>query len=75
MIDSVNSTKQIDDRLLRPVIKWMKQCQDAKQIENMRWCDTDVCLADMLTKAGSKLTDKAVSVIQTNKITRIPLHQ
>ena len=68
LIDSVNSTKQIDDKLLRPIIKWIKQCLDASQLEKITWCDTDVCLADMLTKSGSRLTDRSMEVIHGNKM-------
>jgi hypothetical protein len=43
LIDSVNSSKQVENKLLRPVIKFMKQMLDAKMINSMRWCDTVVC--------------------------------
>ena len=55
LIDSINSTKQIESKLLRCTIKWIKQMVDSGFINSIRWCDTEVCLSDCLTKQGSKL--------------------
>ena len=66
LLDSVNSTKQIDDKLLRPVIKWMKQSLESWQVNELRWCDTNVCLADILTKTGVKLTEMVMKILQDN---------
>ena len=52
LVDSLESSKQIDSKLLRPIIKFMKQMLDSKMINIVRWIDTEVCMADILTKPG-----------------------
>ena len=68
LIDSLNSTKQVENKLLRPLIKYMKQCLDAKMINSIRWCDTKVCLADVLTKASSPLIKIIMDILSTGKL-------
>ena len=68
LLDSINSTKQVESKLLRPLIKYMKQTLDSKMIHSIRWCDTKVCLADVLTKRGSNLTSTFMQVLKTNKM-------
>ena len=68
LIDSVESTKQIDDKLLRPLIKSMKQMLDSHMIKEIRWCDTKLMLADVLTKTGAPLTDVVRQVMETNRM-------
>ena len=48
LIESLNSTKQVEEKLMRPIIKWIKQCLDNKMMDETRWCDTKVCLGDVL---------------------------
>ena len=55
LIDSVNSTRQVEEKLMRPLVKWIKQMMDAGCVSDLRWCDTQVCLSDALTKPGSRL--------------------
>ena len=68
LIDSIDSTKQIDDDLLRPLIKSMKQMLDAKMLNSIRWCDTHVMVADVLTKAGAPLTEVFRDMMTHNKL-------
>ena len=68
LLDSIESTRQIDDKLLRPTIKSMKQMLDAKMIKRIRWCDTDVMVADILTKAGAPLTEVVRNIMETNQM-------
>ena len=68
LVDSVNSSKQIDNKLLRPIIKFVKQLLDSRALSSLRWCDTKVCIADMLTKKGSPLTPIAMEMIRTGKM-------
>ena len=68
LIDSVNSSKQVSSKLLRPIIKLIKQTLDAKMVTNIRWIDTKVCLADVLTKSGSNLITTVIDVLKTNKM-------
>ena len=68
LVDSVNSSRQVDNKLLRPIIKFMKQMLDSGAVSGLRWCDTKVCVADMLTKKGSSLTPVAMKILQTGNM-------
>ena len=68
LIDSINSTKKVDEKLMRPLIMWFQQAMEAQYITELRWCDTKVCVADMLTKAGSSLTDTVREKVQTGRM-------
>ena len=64
LIESLKSSRQIEDKLLRPTVKWLKQMIDAKMVESVRWVDTKQCLADVLTKSGNdRLTSKLMEVM------------
>ena len=47
---------------------WFQQAIEAGYVTDLRWCDTKVCLAYMLTKAGSPLTDTVREIVQTGKM-------
>ena len=68
LIDSIESSRQIDDKLLRPTIKWMKQMLDGGQVRTMRWVDGRKCNADILTKPGAPLTEATLNVMQSGKM-------
>ena len=68
LVESINSTKQIEEKLIRPIIKWIKQMVDAKALQNIRWCDTDSCISDALTKSGSKVTEKMLKICQIGEM-------
>ena len=62
LIDSINSTRQIEDKLTRPVVKWMKQMLDSRMVSSLRWVDTKLCVADILTKTSDPLTETVMSI-------------
>ena len=66
LIDSINSTKQVESKLLRPLIKFMKQMMDAGMVDKLTWCDSRVCVADILTKSGAPLTDEVLRMLREN---------
>ena len=68
LIDSINSTRQIESKLLRCTIKWIKQMVDSGFLNTIRWCDTEVCLSDVLTKQGSKLGNALLNVCSTGEM-------
>ena len=69
LVDSLESSKQIDSKLLRPIIKFMKQMLDSKMVNVVRWIDTEVCMADILTKpARCALTAKVMEVFKTGNM-------
>ena len=53
---------------MRPIIKFVKQAIVCKMVNNLRWVDTDVCLADDLTKTSSKLTSTVMDILKTNRM-------
>jgi hypothetical protein len=60
LLDSINSTRQVNEKLIRPLVQFMKDCMASNWVHEMRWVDTDLCVADIMTKAGSKLTEKTM---------------
>ena len=40
-------------------------------INEVKWCDTDVCLADIMTKSGSKLTRTALEVVRNDMMVNL----
>ena len=68
LVDSIKSSRQVENKLLRPLIKFMKQCLDANMVNTIRWCDTKVCLADALTKKGSMMTKTLMDVLKSNQM-------
>ena len=69
LVDSIESSRQIDSKLLRPIVKFMKQMLDSQMINTIKWIDTEVCVADILTKpARCILTAKVMDVLRTGKM-------
>ena len=68
LVESVESTKQVDNRLMRPLVKFIKQLLDAKMINKLSWCDTKVCVADILTKPGAPLGLTVLEVLRRNQL-------
>ena len=68
LLDSIESSRQIDDQLMRLVIKWMKQMLDARMISSVRWVDTEVCLVDILTKTSFPLIEDLMEILRTGNM-------
>ena len=69
LIDSIESTRQIESKLLRPIVKFMKQMLDSQMVNTRGWVDTNVCVADILTKPGrSLLTSRVMDVMKTGNM-------
>ena len=67
-IDSINSTKPIEEKHLRPLIKSMQENIASGYVKDLYWCPTRVCMPDMLTKEGSSLKDNVLEVLETGKM-------
>ena len=67
LIDTLNSIKQVEEKLVRLLVKQMKQILDSHAVEGIRQCDTDVCLADVFSKPGAKLSNMLLEVLSTGK--------
>ena len=65
--DTLYSTKQIEEKMLRPTILALKQMLFRKQIGRFDWVESRECLADVLTKKGAGGKDKLLEIIRTGK--------
>ena len=65
LIDTLQSTKQIEEKILRPTIQAMKDFVTRKEIERFDWVETNDCHADVLTKKGARSSDKLLSILRT----------
>ena len=63
LLDSLNSSKQIDEKTVRHLIAWIKQQKDEeKTIENIKWVSSAEQVADVFTKKNAK-TDVILTVV------------
>ena len=63
--DTLFSTKQIEEKILRPTVLAMKQMLIRKQIGRFDWVESFDCLADVLTKKGAPGTQRLLNIIRT----------
>merc|ERR1719319_1460306 len=71
--DTLFSTKQIEEKILRPTILAMKQLLSRKQIGRFDWVDSRDCLADIFTKKGAEGTNRLLEIVRSgiNPYTKI----
>ena len=63
LLDSLNSTKQIDEKTVRHLIAWIKQQKDEnKTVESINWVSSAKQVADVFTKKNAK-TDTILTVV------------
>ena len=58
----------MEKKLARPIGKCMKQTLDSSTVDEIRWCDTEVCLADVFTKPRAKLSSTLPEVLRTGEM-------
>ena len=65
--DSLNSSKQIEEKILRPTILALKQMISRRQIGRFDWVESKQCLADLLTKKarGVQTTNNLLDILRT----------
>ena len=68
--ESARSTKQVTGRRLRVDMAELKRLLDAKELEDMKWCESKEQLADGLTKRGV-LMDRLLRVVEYGKLENI----
>ena len=68
--ESARSTKQVTGRRLRVDMAELKRLLDAKELEDMKWCESKEQLADGLTKRGV-LMDRLLRVVEYGKLKNI----
>ena len=62
LLDSLNSSKQIDEKTIRHLIAWMKQQVENKSIYKIDWVCSAEQHADVFSKKNAK-TDSILSVV------------
>ena len=63
--DTLFSTKQIEEKILRPTILAMKQLMIRKQIGRFDWVESLDCLADIFTKKGAEGTSRLLDIVRS----------
>ena len=63
--ETLNSTHQIEEKMLRPVVQNIKDLLTRGFIESVTWVPTEECQADLLTKKGSGCKERVIEIIQS----------
>ena len=66
LLESIGSTKQVDERLMRNVITDLKEKLMDGQVESYSWLNTKNMVADIMTKEG--VDNNAISQILIENI-------
>jgi hypothetical protein len=67
LIDTLKSTKQVQEKTVRHVVAWMKQQIDEGKVKSIDWVCSEEQLADVLTKHGVK-TEHILKILKAGKI-------
>ena len=62
--ETLNSTHQIEEKMLRPIVQNIKDLLTRGFIDSVTWVPTEECQADLLTKKGSKCKDKVIEIMK-----------
>ena len=66
--DTLNSTRQIEERYLRPIIQSIKDMIVRKEIGNVDWVPSKECYADVLTKKSAAGSEEVLEILKTGEI-------
>ena len=67
LIDSLKSTKQVQEKTVRHIVAWIKQQLEEGKVKCVDWVCSEDQLADVLTKSGVK-TEPILKILKTGKI-------
>ena len=67
LLDTLFSTKQIEEKILRPTVLAMKQMLTRNNIGRFDWVESSDNLADIFTKKGSKGSENLINILQTGQ--------
>ena len=70
MVESVHSTKQVDDKRLRMDIGAIRQSLDRGEVHSIRWCPGSQQLANAMTKRGAS-SEELLKTLQTGLLAGI----
>ena len=65
--DSLESTKQIEEKILRPTVLAMKQMMLRKEINNFDWVESKACHADVLTKKSASTSEMVLNILKSGR--------
>ena len=66
LLDSLNSTKQVDEKTIRHLIAWLKEQLFDKKVKQIDWVCSEEMIADVFTKANVK-SDLILEVVREGK--------
>ena len=69
LFDSINSSKQVEEKTIRHIIAWIKQQLQSKTISTINWVSSCNMLADILTKKNVN-SDILFSVVTNGQLDR-----
>jgi hypothetical protein len=70
LLDSLKSTKQVEEKTMRHIVAWMKQQLEAKTVTKVDWVCSEDMLADVFTKTNVK-TDDIIEAVTKGKLVRL----
>ena len=68
MKDTLHSTKQIDERYLRPIVQSLKDMMTRNEIDDVVWVQSKLCYADVLTKKGAPGAEELLEIVRSGKM-------
>ena len=66
LLDSLGSTKQVEQKMLRQTVQDMKDMLEDKSVDNYRWITTKKMAADALTKEKADMHD-LMRIVEENR--------
>ena len=63
--ESLNSTKQVEEKMMRPIVQHIKDMIARTEISTFDWVISENCHADILTKKSSKQIPIVMQIIKT----------
>ena len=67
LLDSIYSTKQVDEKTVRHLVAWIKEQIEEKKVKNVNWVCSEEMIADVFTKANVK-AGLILEVIRSGKL-------
>ena len=67
LLDSINSTKQVDEKTVRHLVAWIKEQIDEKKVKTVNWVCSEEMIADVFTKANAK-TNLILEVVKNGRL-------
>ena len=61
LLDSIHSTKQVEEKSIRQIVAWIKQQKEDKVVRDISWVNSELMIADVFTKKNVK-TDIILAV-------------